>query len=216
MILKATQDLASTRLQSWNEALEQWQHVTDGRGYPIDKGILETVVVLNLLSIQTTSSCAGHTARPHTHPWVNIGVRGKEHEEQEQRWDELNGLFMANCELTPGGFPAKVSEEAIGYFHERNALGESLRKANHALLRKLVNYLDAFYRIHQSSYDRHLILSDAGLFGEKSLCSLGADLMDTLPQRQRRAKLAEYQEEMQLFTAFLKRQELCLPEVYLK
>jgi len=210
MILKTTQDLAAPRLQSWNEALEQWRHVTDGRGYPIDKGILETVVVLNLLSIQTTSSCAGHVTRPRTHPWVHIGVRDERYEKEEQRWDELNALFMAHSELTPSGFPAKCGEEAIRYLHERDALGDALRKANHVLLRKLVGYLDAFYRVHQSSYDRHMVLSEVGHFGEMNLYSLGADLMDTLPQKQRRAKLAEYQEEMRLFTAFLKREGLSL------
>jgi len=213
MILKTTQDLALSRLQSWNEALEQWRHVTDRLGCSIDKGILETVVALNLLSIQTTSSCAGHATASYSYPWIHIGVRNEQYEEQELRWNELNALFMQNCEqMTPDGLlPLKIGEKAGRYLHERDALGDALRKANHVILRELVSYLDTFYRVHQSSYDRHLTLSEVGLFGEMTLSSLGADLMDTLPQKQRRAKLAEYQEEMRLFTAFLKREGLGLP-----
>ncbi len=69
----------------------------------------------------------------------------------------------------------------------------------------MVPYLEAFYENRIVPFDRRLILS---FFGD-GLCmvlSQGAELQDTRSFDERRQKLAEYQQEMKDFTAFLKEQ----------
>jgi hypothetical protein len=72
------EEMQEQRLGAWEETLARFSRIVDGVGCPIDPGILETVVVFNLLSISTTMSCEGHPDRPETHPWVEIGVIDQE------------------------------------------------------------------------------------------------------------------------------------------
>lgn len=57
---------------TWNEAAEQFSKVTDKLGKPIDQGIFELVVCLNLLEIPTRQSCEGHLGWGLPYPWVDI------------------------------------------------------------------------------------------------------------------------------------------------
>src|SRR5260370_15805017 len=57
---------------SWQEAQAQVSAFTDRLGTPIDAGILETVVVLNLLGLQTFQSCEGHLTHGLAYPWVSL------------------------------------------------------------------------------------------------------------------------------------------------
>jgi hypothetical protein len=59
-------------IMKWNEALHHFAYVTDRLGKTIDTGILETVVVFNLLGITTLQSCEGHTYRGVPYPWICI------------------------------------------------------------------------------------------------------------------------------------------------
>jgi len=59
-------------MQTWNEALHHFSHVTDRLGKTIDPGILETVVVFNLLGMTTLQSCEGHSSWGTPYPWICI------------------------------------------------------------------------------------------------------------------------------------------------
>lgn len=58
--------------QKWEELSEKFSHVTDKIGMPIDGGIFETVVALNVLDIPTSMSCEGHLDHGLPYPWVDI------------------------------------------------------------------------------------------------------------------------------------------------
>lgn len=49
--------------------------------YPIDKGILDTVIVMNLLNLPTYMSCEGHRDRAQASPWVMLETPGLQDEE---------------------------------------------------------------------------------------------------------------------------------------
>jgi len=57
---------------SWEDAEAFARCITDGMGYPIDDGILETVVALNLLGLRTCQSCEGHLDDGLPYPWVDF------------------------------------------------------------------------------------------------------------------------------------------------
>lgn len=202
MIFSVKQD----QQERWRSGIEQWKRVTDGLGQTIDPGILETVVVLNLLLVQTSGSCEGHAQRGCAYPWVDIEVPLEAREDQERLYDALNERFMSLCVLGSNGFPVKISEEAGQILHERDAVGYEIRRAHHKMVGLLLTYLDAFYQKHSSSFDRHLTFSEIGLFGMMRLHSVGGLLQTTRPESLRQLKLLEYQQEMHAFTEFLKAQ----------
>src|SRR5437763_8152511 len=57
---------------SWSEAEASVSTFTDRLRTPIDAGIVETVVVLNLLGLQTFQSCEGHLTDGSAYPWVTL------------------------------------------------------------------------------------------------------------------------------------------------
>src|SRR5712691_8019638 len=76
MVFHTNQD----QQERWKQGIEHWECVTDRLGNPIDPGILEAVVALNLLSIQTTASCEGHLDSGHCYPWIDIGYYDEDQE----------------------------------------------------------------------------------------------------------------------------------------
>ncbi|GCE14804.1 hypothetical protein [Tengunoibacter tsumagoiensis] len=62
----------------WNKQASQLASVTDLTGKSIDPGILETVIALNLLGVETTSSCEGHLDHGTPAPWVDFHAVGTE------------------------------------------------------------------------------------------------------------------------------------------
>ncbi len=59
-------------MQQWTETSEKFSHVTDKLGEPIDKGIFDTVVALNILGFVTRQSCEGHLDHGLPYPWVDV------------------------------------------------------------------------------------------------------------------------------------------------
>ena len=56
--------------QCWQEMAKHCSHITDRLGQSIDRGILETVIALNVLGIPTVQSCEGHIDHGVCAPWV--------------------------------------------------------------------------------------------------------------------------------------------------
>jgi hypothetical protein len=75
----------------WSEVEEKFKHVADRLGRPIDDGIFNTVVALNVLGISTRMSCEGHLDHGLPYPWVGIeyqtqpATKQETPEEKEQR-----------------------------------------------------------------------------------------------------------------------------------
>lgn len=57
---------------TWEETAKHFRRVVDRLGKPIDEGIFETVVALNMLGITTRASCEGHLAWGLPYPWIDI------------------------------------------------------------------------------------------------------------------------------------------------
>ena len=68
-------------MQKWIEISEKFSHVTDKLGKHMDKGILDTVVALNVLGFDTDQSCEGHLDHGLPYPWVDIRHTAEEHYE---------------------------------------------------------------------------------------------------------------------------------------
>lgn len=202
MVLSIKQD----QQERWERSIEQWRHVTDGLGQTIDPGILETVVVLNLLSVRTIASCEGHLHLGGAYPWVNLGTPGNELEGQMMHYDELDRKFMSLCELGPMGLPEKMGEDAMQAFHARNAFAQQLRSEHRAMIARLLPYLTNFYAHRCSPFDAHLTFSEFEPFGMMGLHSVGGFFQEMRPEEERQLKLLEYQQEMRAFTEFLKAQ----------
>jgi hypothetical protein len=65
----------ATRLdpeRAWQETLTAVDKITDGLGKGVDKGIRETVAILQLHGFNTTGSCEGHTDWGLPYPWIEI------------------------------------------------------------------------------------------------------------------------------------------------
>lgn len=180
----------------WARMVEHYRHVVDKRGRPIDEGILETVVVLNLLGIHTCASCEGHLQRGFDAPWIDIqDPDGEENEKAIRKalshYDEqVKANILSPAEL--GQLYAHIIQ--LRQKSDEKYLGERY---------KLMGYLVRFYENRHSSYERTLIIRHRG-GGSGWLESQGAYFQRIASAEQRAQKLAEYQEEMQAFTAFLK------------
>ena len=203
MISNVKQDL-----DRWHAGLEQWRRICDALGKSIDPGIFETVVALNLLSIQTLASCEGHVHRALPYPWIDIGIPPSEYEQQTEQWHELNARFLELCEKRPDGTILNLSPEAIEKLHQRNAIAQGIRGAHGVVIGRLMGYLQRFYASHHPPYECMLTFHPIDSFGMLRMFPVGGSLSETLPEDQKQTRLLAYQEEMRAFTAFLKRELL--------
>lgn len=197
------EEMQQQRLRAWEEALAHFRRVVDGIGRPIDPGILETVVALNLLSISTTASCEGHPDRPQTHPWIDLGVIDEETRQMTRRSSELRAEA---ARLSP-----QNEKEAIDKLMDRaDELRRQVRPRHRSIARLALPHLDAFYREHTCDIHCRLIIRSWDYMGKCRIEPQGAFLFDDeqLNEREHTRLLQAFQQEMRAFTAFLKRRYL--------
>lgn len=184
--------------QRWQEMCTRVEHMTDRLGKGIDPGIVDTVVVLNLLDIPTTMSCEGHLDHGTAAPWIHVGDPGiREHEDKVHRLSQ----HASEQERQQG----KITPEIMQLFEEVRQARRDVKRMHLAIWQKLVHSLNAFYEGRFVPYDVRLVIQPLGI-GQSRLESQGADFQEVAPGDVRTLKLAEYQEEMRLLTAFLKQQ----------
>jgi hypothetical protein len=159
---------------------------------PIDQGIFEMVVALNMLGFRTVMSCEGHLEKGIAGPWVDI-----ESDEIQALRDQITAKLK---EATPSHKPPYV------FTDEAKTLIEQLKKPQLEIAHALMILLDQFYRQREYiAYDQRLIpnIWDSAP-GKVSLECMGTSFQDIAPQNVKELKLKAYQQEMQDFTAFLK------------
>lgn len=188
--------MQDARKERWQELTETFSRTTDAIGCSIDEGILETVVALNAVGINTQASCEGHLDHGTAAPWVHIGA--------------ADALPLAR-QIHMKQKQAQEAESRGASLEERSKLHEETQEASRASKRlnmvermKLMSYMDRFYAEHSVSCDGRLVLHTYGWTGVTRLTSQGADCQDCREAEERAAKLQEYQQEMQAFTTFLK------------
>jgi hypothetical protein len=171
----------------WSSHLRSIRRLTDGRGMPIDEGILETVAILRLLGVNTVGSCEGHLDRGYG-PYVSFEAKAadSDRELQSQIRQKFKGK-TGEIDYTWRAVITKMSQDEIA---ER---------------RKLLPYLDEFYANRNTLHTARLTLESLGL-GSIILRCQNAILVGS-PSREplaaRRRVLEMNQREMQDFTEFL-------------
>lgn len=166
--------------QQWQESTHTVSRLTDKLGRGLDPGIRDTVIALNALGIHTAQSCEGHLDHGRPYPWVTI------HSDEAKCLFEQSGAAFARASPEEGRMLKHRAEEA-------QAQSQQL----------LLALLADFYAQRHVDYDRILIVY-MRYPGTSILESQGAASLIGQPYKVQAQKLAEYQDEMQSFAAFLK------------
>lgn len=178
--------------QRWQKMAMRMDKLADGLGMPIDTGIKDTVIVLNLLGFPTIMSCEGHAYRGVHGPWVDI--KPKHLDPLEKQWRKANQAVNAAFK--------KKRPIAKNLYKTRNKAKKKLDTPVLQLATKLMAYLTEFYTDRAVPPDRLLVMNPfATAF---RLQCHGAFLQEIVEPDERYVKLKEYQKEMRAFTAFLK------------
>lgn len=185
--------------QAYQKMHEQVSALTDNLGTPIDQGILETIVVLNLLGLHTFQSCEGHLDHGHPYPWVTI----IDHERSRQ----FNRIWLHVCGLEEQAKAVRTAQAYDCYLSADIQLRTRIAQweAEDALFEHISRLLNAFYANQQTSINpAHLLVKrfQPGTYRIEPGFSLA---IKELPISLQADYLARGQLEMQTFTAYLKR-----------
>jgi hypothetical protein len=199
-----------TKEERWDNMTTLVASWTDGLGLPIDDGIKDTVIAVNLLDIPTTGSCEGHLHWGTNSPWVELDLSTSQEliEELEANKQLIETARLTLQEQHPDLswdelYQMPVIEPLHKLFRERYKIIVKIEAETLARVTPLLNSLAAFYETHSCSYDCKLTLVWYG----STWCRLeseGARWQNTKPDQERAEKLATYQQEMNAFTQFLK------------
>lgn len=182
-----------THQERWERKLCEVDALRDKIGKPVDRGIRETVAILQLLGLHTRQSCEGHIGWGLAAPWVQLYVP-----EAEKLLREIIPLENRLQELD------EENKEFDRVLHERNQLQEQEGRYEAHAWAILFSFLDKFYcRYPAASYEHHIVLHING-----RLTIQGLLLQPGRDAATQALKLQEYQEEMRRFTQFLKEQFL--------
>jgi hypothetical protein len=180
--------------QRWQEMAARVDKLTDRLGNPVDEGIKETVIILNLLGFPTTMSCEGHAERAVGGPWVDMRPEGLE--ALRAQWDQAERACQTARE------EKRPQEEMDRLYQALREARKEMETPVFQLAGRLMAYLIEFYQERMVPHDRRLILHN--FLAAFRLQSHGVFLQEIADVAQREAKLLEYQEEMRAFTTFLK------------
>ncbi|MBA2284250.1 MAG: hypothetical protein H0W02_02080 [Ktedonobacteraceae bacterium] len=184
---------------SWQEGYTAVKQFADRLGAPVDEGISETVVVLNLLGFRTYQSCEGHLDHGCPYPWADVI--------DAERFSRYKNMWIHVCDLEKQAKEAKTVEVYEQYLsadiHLRTL---AVRwEAEDPIFKRLVALLDAFY-VDQSEQNPVRLLvkkREPGMY--RMAPGFSASVRD-IPDDLKAAYLARGQAEMQALTGFLKRQ----------
>lgn len=171
-----------SKQEAWDAVERRARAVTDKLGRPIDAGILETVIALRLLGINTTVSCEGHLGRVTGGPYVTF-----ESEEAMKYAERARLLHKA---------PSDVNRK-YNRLRKKAAYHSTLE------VQKLLPYLDKFYAGRETPYANRLIIRIFPMTHNCLKCQ-GAELAYAGDEKTQQRILLENQTEMRDFTDFLK------------
>lgn len=157
------------------DAGEWVKTVRDRLEKPIDKGIVDLVIVLRALGITTTMSCEGHPAWGTGGPYVDI---------EDPKAATLMHKFIRYKKLPP---------EADKVFEERNKLNMKYAPIVLALL-------EQFYKTRSVSAEDRIILK---LQQDIRIENQGSEINLFRTRAERVKHLKRYQKEFKAFTKFL-------------
>ncbi|GCE22985.1 hypothetical protein [Dictyobacter kobayashii] len=200
-------DQPSTLPEGWQEIAHKLAHATDPTGAPIDPGIMEAVIALNALGVETNASCEGHLDRGHAAPWVDfhavntetIRRQAREATRRLQEAEEQQAASEVLEELNREMFKL-AREENVAYYRGSWLVHQAL---------------EAFYLDHHVPYDLQLYLHNDS-FGYSRLQPHGIDYQPQRTPEIQASNLKRYQVEMLSFAHFLKNDYLLRPRTDFK
>jgi hypothetical protein len=167
----------------WRQTARKVAALVSGVEVPLDRGIKDTVIVLNALGYKTIGSCAGHLDHGTGGPWVHLAV------------DDADILDTRLRSKRP-----KVSRV------ERFWIANRVRHVSNSQLRGLRHLVNDFYKGRRVRPDVKIrVYNPAG--GFVILESRGVNNLlwrDLLEPRYSAKNLHAYQAEMKDLTKFLK------------
>lgn len=180
--------------------------IADKMGMPVDKGIAETVVMLNLLGFKTRMSCEGHLEWGRAAPWVAFDEEAPAHLKEAA---DRAGRKLAQAQSNGNDLS---KEEEIHLYQELHEAERVLKKHQVGPAIHLLELLTIFYTDRRVPFDQQLyvFVSTSGICS--MLFSHGAEVQDVLDLPEREERLHRYQEEMSAFTTFLKARYFALAE----
>jgi len=186
--------------QRYQEMYERVSTFTDKLGTPIDPGIFETVVVLNLLGLHTFQSCEGHLDHGCPYPWVTII--------DEERSRTFTRMWQSVCELEEQAKAGRTATAYDCYLSADIQLCALLAKweAEDLLFGQITGLLDAFYAEQEMQTNPARLLVKRLHPGTYRIEPGFSRVVKELPDDLKATYLAHGQAEMQAFTSFLKRQ----------
>jgi hypothetical protein len=167
--------------KAWREANQWARLLTDKLGTPVDKEIVQTVAVFRLLGFNTVGSCGGHIRRVTSGPYV---------------------IFESLGASKYATMARKISDKKDKHYIA------SREKANYSRaveLRRLVDYIEAFYQERPIDSRRHLIVQSMPMTLNILQCQ-GAEIALAVNSEVRKQILKNNQAEIAAFTRFLKDQ----------
>ena len=185
---------------SWQDAEAYVSTFTDRLGKPIDAGIVETVVVLNLLGLQTFQSCEGHLTEGCAYPWVTLVHRS------------LSGRFVrqwqAVCQLEEQAKGSGTIEACDEYLAEDLRLQMDMIRweEEDVLSQRLKGWLEHFYAQEEyMQYKPERLVMTKYHPGMVRLEPFFGSHMKLPSEALKATYLARGQAEMRAFTYYLKR-----------
>ncbi len=83
-------------MKSWNEVAAYMAKITDKLGMPIDSGIFDCIIALNVLGIPTSQSCEGHLDHGLAYPWISLGLRIRPYGTEYDKEETIKSLRIAS------------------------------------------------------------------------------------------------------------------------
>ncbi len=208
----------SEKQKIWEEKRKEIEEVTDSNDTPIEAGIIETIVALNVLGINTYQSCEGHDdlgSGQRLWPWVGISAPDEPEERFEgesQLFEEVareNGVDSASLKR---GHPDELFWEVKKRASQNPETLEYKKweEQNSELYKRVSGLLAEFYKDRKVQDDIRLKLDEdnGGSFEisseKEALLKLISGELTDQEKADLIKKLPERREEMKAFTTFLK------------
>lgn len=187
----------------WSEWAAKLAEATDPTGAPIDAGIMEIVIALNVLGVETNASCEGHLDRGYAGPWVDFHAVGTEAIRRQAR-EATRRLQEAEEQQAAPEVLHALNEELFKLAHEEHI---AYYRGSYLVHQALIS----FYEKHHAPYDQQLYLHNDS-FGYSRLQSHGLDYQPQYTPQIQTRNLRLYQAEMVAFASFLKHHYLLKEE----
>ena len=186
-----------TKADMFQKMKRKLKRTGDRLGRPIDEGIFDVVLYLNLLGIETEASCEGHLDHGVAAPWIDF----------VPPTTALYRKLQKKADVQYESIRAAVEEgDTQGHIQTlQMAHGETMERISILLkqsIQPVMKLLSEFYTQHRCNYEYMLTFRNAWQFAR--LTNVGEMFQDIRDKNEQKKHLIHYQKEMQEFMSFLR------------